>query len=50
MAKAMDAGQRVGVLAAFLPLPWGPRSTRAIKVLARRAGGTKEGSRVWSAG
>ena len=43
MAKAMDAGQRIAVLAAFLPLPWGPRSTRAIKVLARRVGGTKEG-------
>ena len=43
MAKAMDAGQRIAVLAAFLPLPWGPRSSRAIKVLARRAGGTKEG-------
>jgi cytochrome P450 len=43
MAKAMDAGQRIAVLAAFLPLPWGPRSTRAIKILARRVGGTKEG-------
>ena len=43
MAKAMDAGQRIAVLAAFLPLPWGPRSSRAIKVLARRAGDTKEG-------
>ena len=27
MAKAMDAGQRIAVLAAFLPLPWGPRSS-----------------------
>lgn len=43
MAKAMDAGQRIAVLAAFLPLPWGPRSSRAIKILARRVGGTKEG-------
>jgi cytochrome P450 len=43
MARAMDAGQRVAVLAAFLPLPWGPRSTKAIKLLARRMGHTKDG-------
>jgi len=43
MAKAVDAGQRVAVLAALLPLPWGPRTSKALKVLARRAGGTKEG-------
>ena len=43
MAKAVDAGQRVAVLAALLPLPGGPRTSRALKVLARRAWGTKEG-------
>jgi cytochrome P450 len=43
MARAMDAGQRVAVLASLLPLPWGPRSTKAVKLLARRLGHTKEG-------
>ncbi len=43
MARAMDAGQRVAVLASLLPLAWGPRSTKAVKLLARRMGHTKEG-------
>ena len=43
MARAMEAGQRVAVLASLLPLPWGPRSTKAVKLLARRLGHTKEG-------
>jgi cytochrome P450 len=43
MARAMDAGQRVAVIAALLPLPWGPRTTRAVKLLARRLGHTPEG-------
>lgn len=43
MVRAMDAGQRVAVVSAFLPLPWGPRSTRAVKAVARRMGGTPEG-------
>jgi cytochrome P450 len=43
VGRAMDAGQRVAVLATFLPLTWGPRSTRAIRAVARRAGRTPEG-------
>jgi len=43
MARAVDAGQRVAVLTALLPLTWGPRTSRALKVLARRAGGTNGG-------
>jgi cytochrome P450 len=43
MARAMSAGQRVALLAALLPLPWGPRTTKAVKMLARRMGHTKEG-------
>jgi cytochrome P450 len=41
--RAMSAGQRVAVLATFVPLPWGPRSTKALKAVARRAGKTPEG-------
>ena len=43
IGRAMDAGQRVAVLATFLPLRWGPASTRAVRALARRAGRTPEG-------
>jgi cytochrome P450 len=43
MGRAMAAGQRVATLASFVPLSWGPRSTRALKVVARRAGRTPEG-------
>ncbi len=43
MSRAMNAGQRVAVLATFAPLPWGPRSTRALKAVARRVGHTPEG-------
>ena len=43
MGRAMDAGQRVAMLATFLPLLWGPTSTRALKALARRVGHTSEG-------
>ncbi|MGO8961372.1 MAG: cytochrome P450 [Streptosporangiaceae bacterium] len=43
MRRAMNAGQRVAVLATFAPLPWGPRSTRALKAVARRVGRTPEG-------
>jgi cytochrome P450 len=43
MGRAIDAGQRVAVLAAFLPLTWGPRSTKAMRAVARRVGGTPEG-------
>src|SRR5260370_29518757 len=43
MGRAMDAGQRVATLATFLPVPWGPASTRALKWVARRIGHTPEG-------
>jgi cytochrome P450 len=43
VSRAIDAGQRVAVLATFVPLPWGPASTRALKALARRVGRTPEG-------
>ncbi len=43
MGRAMDAGQRVATLATFVPVPWGPVSTRALKSVARRVGHTPEG-------
>jgi cytochrome P450 len=43
VGRAMDAGQRVAMLATFVPLSWGPRSTRALKAVARRVGHTPEG-------
>ncbi len=43
ISRAMRAGQRVAVLATLVPLPWGPRSTKALKAVARRAGNTPEG-------
>ncbi len=43
MGRALDAGQRVATLATFLPVPWGPASTRALKSVARRIGHTPEG-------
>jgi cytochrome P450 len=43
MGRAMDAGQRVAVAASFLPVPWGPTSTLALKAVARRVGHTSEG-------
>jgi cytochrome P450 len=43
VGRAMDAGQRVAMLATFVPLSWGPRSTRALKAVARRVGRTPEG-------
>jgi cytochrome P450 len=43
MGRAMAAGQRVAMLATLLPLPWGPRSTRAVKSAARVLGRTPEG-------
>jgi cytochrome P450 len=43
IGRAMDAGQRVAVAASFLPLRWGPTSTRALKAVARRVGHTSEG-------
>jgi cytochrome P450 len=43
VARAIDAGQRVATLASFLPVKWGPASTRALKSVARRVGHTPEG-------
>jgi cytochrome P450 len=43
VSRAIDAGQRVAVMATFLPLPWGPRSTHALRAFARRVGRTPEG-------
>ncbi|MGE5286530.1 MAG: cytochrome P450 [Micromonosporaceae bacterium] len=40
LGRALAAGQRLTVLGTFLPLPWGARSTRAVRaVLARWPGG-----------
>jgi cytochrome P450 len=43
VSQAMNASQRIAVLATFVPLAWGPRSTRALKWIARRAGHSPEG-------
>jgi enediyne biosynthesis protein E7 len=43
IARALTAGQRVAVLATFVPLPWGPRTDRAVKAAARWLGRTPEG-------
>jgi len=43
LGRAMAVGQRVAVLTTFLPIGWGPVSTRAVKSFARRLGGAGEG-------
>ncbi|HEY2504937.1 MAG TPA: cytochrome P450 [Streptosporangiaceae bacterium] len=43
VSAAMAAGQKVATLAAFLPLPSGPRSDRAVRAWARRVGHAPEG-------
>ncbi len=43
LGRAMSVGQRVAVLTTFLPIGWGPASTRAVKAAARRLGGAAEG-------
>lgn len=43
LGRAMSVGQRVAVLTTFLPIRWGPVSTRAVRAAARRLGGTTEG-------
>jgi cytochrome P450 len=43
MGQAMSAGQRVAVLTTFLPISWGPASTKVVKAAARRLGRTAEG-------
>src|SRR5260370_40201747 len=46
MGRALAAGQRVATLATFLPVPWGPASTRALKSVAPRIGHPPEGTEV----
>ena len=41
LSRAMSTGQKLAVLATFAPLSWGPRSTRALKAVARTAGRTE---------
>jgi cytochrome P450 len=43
VGRAMDAGQRLATLASFLPIPWGPRSTWALKQAVRRVSHTADG-------
>src|SRR5262249_44911310 len=43
LRRAMSGGQRVAVLTTFLPIGWGPVSTRAVRAAARRLGGATEG-------
>lgn len=43
MGRAMSVGQRAVVLTTFLPIGWGPRSTRVVKAAARRIGRIGEG-------
>jgi cytochrome P450 len=43
LGRAMSVGQRAVVLTTFLPIGWGPASTRMVKAAARRLGGTAEG-------
>jgi cytochrome P450 len=39
LGRALAIGQRLTVVTTFLPIPWGPRSTRAVRALGRRFGG-----------
>ena len=43
MGQAMSAGQRIAVLTTFLPIRWGPASTKVVKAAARRLGRTAQG-------
>jgi len=38
LGRALAAGQRMALLGALLPLPWGPVTTRAARAAARRLG------------
>jgi cytochrome P450 len=40
ITRAMSAGQKIAMLATFVPVSWGPRQTRTLKAVARRAGHT----------
>jgi cytochrome P450 len=43
LGRAMSVGQRAAVLTTFLPIGWGPASTRVVKAAARRLARTPEG-------
>lgn len=38
LGRALAGGQRLALLGAFAPIPWGPRSTRVVRAAARRFG------------
>jgi cytochrome P450 len=38
LGRSLAAGQRLAALAALMPLPWGPASTRAVRAAARTFG------------
>jgi enediyne biosynthesis protein E7 len=43
VGRAIDAGQRLATVASFLPVPWGPRSSAALKLAVRRVSRTPDG-------
>jgi cytochrome P450 len=43
VSRSLNAGQRVAVLATLLPLPWGPKTDRAVKTATRWLGRSPEG-------
>lgn len=43
VSRSLTAGQRVAVLATLLPLPWGPKTNRAVKTATRWLGRSPEG-------
>ena len=38
LRRSLAAGQRLALLGAFAPIPWGPRSTRVVRAAAGRFG------------
>lgn len=44
LRRTLAAGQRLALVGAFLPVPWGPRSTRVVQAAAQRfgAGGVQQ--------
>lgn len=43
VGRAIDAGQRLAMLASFLPVSWGPRSSAALKLAVQRVSHTPDG-------
>jgi cytochrome P450 len=43
LSRAMNVGQRVVTLSTFLPVTWGPMSTRVVRAAVRQLGRTPEG-------